>query len=1097
MGSAALAIGLIGSLLYATATAQAAPKPTAPEIPSGGNAQDITLVTGDRLTVYADGRVSIADNPARKGVRFQSYKEKGETYVVPSDAMPLIAAGRLDGLLFNVSKLIEFGYTTKRGDLPLILTNASSAKAAVSRAGVSVTHDLPAINGMAVKSKHQSATDFWQSLKSGDTKVWLDAIYRTHLDQSVPHVGAPTAWAAGYDGTGVKVAVVDTGIDATHPDLAGKVIASANFTTEADARDYHGHGTHVASTVAGTGAASSGANKGVAPGASLINSKVCVAANNGSCSESAILAGMQWAAQQGADVINMSLGGGDRPGIDPLEQAVNDLTASHGVLFVISSGNSQGLAQPRSVSSPSTADSALSVAAMDLSDNIAFFSNRGPRVGDAALKPDIAAPGVGITAARSSTSPGSGSYVDFSGTSMAAPHVAGAAAILAQRRPTWTPAQLKAGVMNSSVPNPSQGVFTQGAGRLNVARTANQFITSSPASVSFGRQAWPHNDDPLLTQTITFRNDGTSGVGLSLSVDARDPNGNAAPAGMFSLSTNFVSILPGSTASVTLTADTTVSSPDGFYGGWVLGVSSGGVTATSTAFGVDKGEEGYELTLNHLNRSGAETQAYGTIILKSDLSFGMGLGGTAGPVTTFLSPGTYLVSAMVFDGADTSVLMVPRLEMTQNRNITIDARTAQPVNITVPDPAATHWFTDIGGQLSINNINASVFNIVRAGENAYTAQVFSTSPVPNFTGKIVRTFGIPGTAGNFRNSPKVWHIGRYFNQHYPTGHTRTVAANELHTVTSHHTLHVAGSTGNKGAVSQPQNGSFDSSAQAPLGSDMPYSWTEYFDTTQGIRWSSTFDDRVESIDATIVGYTSGFTSYTGGASSTQHWNRPAYGPSFNGPLGTALWSVRSGNIMRFILPLFSDGDGHAGMQGSGVPSTGQITLRQGSTVIATGPFHTSQALQTNVPAGWLPYTLEVSVSRGAPVELGTQVSATYNFTSDTVAGNSVLRLQLWAVGFKPTLNAQNQAPKNTSFQIPVFPAAQPDSAASSVRTLNIDWSINDGATWTPATVTTVSGQRIVTIPHPNTTGFISLRAYVDDWANNSATQTIIRAYKIA
>ncbi len=1084
-------------MLYGTGAAQAAkpeaPKPIPPTNPTTTTtAHDVTLVTGDRLTVHSDGRVSIAPNPDRKGIKFMSYEDKGGRYVIPSDAIPLITAGNIDGQLFNVSKLIEFGYTTKRGDLPLIVTAGKSAKA--SATGATVTRELTAIKGLAVQSKHATATTFWENLKANGSKVWLDALYKPTLDQSVPHVGAPSAWAAGFDGTGTKVAVVDSGIDTTHPDLAGKVLASANFTTEPDARDYLGHGTHVAATVGGTGSSTLGAHAGVAPGAWLLNSKVCIADNT--CSQSAIIAGMQWAVDQGADVVNLSLGGGDTPGIDPLEQAINDLTASHGALFVVAAGNSNGQAGPRSVSSPSTADSALSVAAMDLSDNVAPFSNRGPRVGDAALKPDIAAPGVAITAARSTTSPGSGNHIDLSGTSMATPHVAGAAAILAQRHPTWTPAQLKAGVMNSSVPNPAHGVFTQGAGRLNVARTFAQTVTSSPASVSFGRQQWPHGDDPVLTQTITFRNDGTSGIGLSLSVDARDANGNPAPAGMFSISTNFVSMLPGATASITLTANTTVSSPDGFYGGWVTGIGSGGATATSTPFGVDKGEEGYELTLTHINRAGVATPAFGTIILKSDLSFGMGVGGVTGPLTTFLTPGTYLVSAMVFDGPDISVLMVPRLEMTQNRNITIDARTAQPVNITVPDPTAAHFFTDIGGQLSINNINASVFNIVRAGENAYTAQVFTPSPAQDFTGKIVRTFAVPGANNDFRNSPKVWHIGRYFNQSFPTGHTRAVTPSELHTVTASHTRHAAGSTGFKGAFSQPPTGSFNSAAQSTLPTALPFTRTEYYDTT-GIKWGPTFDEIVESSNATIVGLTAPFTQLNGGSSSTQSWNKPVYGPSFAGPLGSALWVVRSGDIMRFVLPMFSDPDGHAGIQtGTGVPLNGQFTLRQGSTVIGSFPFTSNNLIQLPVSPGWLPYTVEAFVERGAPVELSTRVSSTWAFTSDSVDPNSILRLAMWSVNFKPTLDAQNQAPKNTSFQIPLTATAQQDSPASSVRTLNVDWSIDDGATWTAATVTTVGGNRFVTIPHPNTTGFISLRAYVDDWANNSANQTIIRAYKI-
>ncbi len=97
---------------------------------------------------------------------------------------------------------------------------------------------------------------------------------------------------------------------------------------------------------------------------------------------------------------------------------------------------------------------------------------------------------------------------------------------------------------------------------------------------------------------------------------------------------------------------------------------------------------------------------------------------------------------------------------------------------------------------------------------------------------------------------------------------------------------------------------------------------------------------------------------------------------------------------------------------------------------------------------------------------------------------------------KPTLNAQHLAPKNTSFRIPLTAAAQRDSPSSGLRAVTVHWSIDDGATWTPATVTTVGGNRFVTIPHPNTTGFVSLRAYADDWANNSVNQTIIRAYRI-
>src|SRR5205814_2214191 len=107
-------------------------------------------------------------------------------------------------------------------------------------------------------------------------------------------IGAPTAWASGATGRGVRVAVLDTGIDATHPDVAGKVLTSANFTDSPDVVDRVGHGTHVAATIAGTGVASGGVHRGVAPDAQLVVGKVL--GDDGFGTDSQVIAGMQWAA---------------------------------------------------------------------------------------------------------------------------------------------------------------------------------------------------------------------------------------------------------------------------------------------------------------------------------------------------------------------------------------------------------------------------------------------------------------------------------------------------------------------------------------------------------------------------------------------------------------------------------------------------------------------------------------------------------------------------------------------------------------------------------------------------------------------------------
>ncbi|WP_160316950.1 S8 family serine peptidase, partial [Ardenticatena maritima] len=295
--------------------------------------------------------------------------------------------------------------------------------------------------------------------------IWYDEEVHTCLDVSVPKIKAPQVWDVGVRGAGVKIAVVDTGIDPNHPDFAGRIVAMTDFTGEG-AADNHGHGTHVASIAAGSGAASGGKFVGVAPEALLLAAKVLRGDGSGRTSD--VMAGVEWAVDEGAHVINLSLGSSfSCDGTDALSVLCNNAVAA-GVVVCVAAGNAGPSA--RTVGSPGCAADVITVGASDDNDAVANFSSRGPTA-DGRTKPDVLFPGVNIVAARASgTSMGTpvdASYTQASGTSMATPHAAGAAALLLAANPALTPAQVKE-IFRQAAIDLGLDPNTQGAGRVDV-----------------------------------------------------------------------------------------------------------------------------------------------------------------------------------------------------------------------------------------------------------------------------------------------------------------------------------------------------------------------------------------------------------------------------------------------------------------------------------------------------------------------------------------------------------------------------------------------------------------------------------------------------
>jgi subtilisin family serine protease len=579
-----------------------------PAVAQSSTTARVTLVTGDVVMLDTqDGKsvVSVTRPDGTPATKYHSYAVDKDVYVIPFDAQPLLASGQLDRRLFNVTGLIAQGYDDAHStSIPLIAQYARGKGAApAAPAGSRMKLGLRSIRGAAIAAEKKQAATFWEAIDDDTTKahtpkarlaggidrLWLDGKVQALLDQSVPQIGAPAAWAAGYDGTGVKVAVLDTGVDPNHPDLVGKILESRSFVPGESVQDGHGHGTHVASTIAGSGAASGGKFKGVAPGAQLLIGKVL--GNAGAGSYSGIIDGMDWAAHSGAKVVSMSLGGTASEGIDPMAEAVNQLTAETGVLFTIAAGNSGPGAS--TVGSPGIAAAALTVGAVDRADAVTDFSSRGPLF-DGGLKPEITAPGYKIVAARAAGTK-MGAVVDeyytaASGTSMATPHMAGAAAILAQEHPEWTAARLKSQLVSTAKTTPDTSVYAQGAGRTDVSRAVRQTV-SGPGVLDFGMQAW--GSTAPVEKQITYVNDGDQPVTLALTTTGA---GGQLPAGVLALGADTVTVPAHGTAGLTVTL-TSGGVTSGSYGAHVTATSGDGSTVVNTAVGFVKEAEHFNVTV--------------------------------------------------------------------------------------------------------------------------------------------------------------------------------------------------------------------------------------------------------------------------------------------------------------------------------------------------------------------------------------------------------------------------------------------------------------------------------------------------------------------
>jgi len=490
----------------------------------------------------------------------------------------ILAAATVAGFIATAPQVHRIKVIVQTRDL-------TAAEHAVQGAGGVITQPLSIINGFAatVPADALARLRAQQAIRAialdGPVHVLgqpdaskLRSVYQKS-------VNADKAWNSGYTGSGVTIAMVDTGI-APVGDLAGRIktvttdalglqtAPCMNFSGEPNCNDSYGHGTFIAGLAGSSGASSGGAYTGIAPDVKFVSVKI--AGRDGSADVSKVLAAIQWVVsykdKYGIKVLNLSLGtdSSQTYRTDPFDYAVEQAWQA-GIAVVVSAGNLGP--NPQTISKPADDPFVITVGAVDDKgtqglgdDELPNFSSRGPTAADGLTKPDVAAPGAHVPSLRA---PGSAvdtnfpTYIDAnyrrgSGTSMSAGIVSGSVALLLQAHPSWSPDRIKYALMSTAHNVASNDPNDVGSGEIDVQAALN-----APAG--------------LANQGVT-PGDGTGSIDLSrgsVQTQLNDPAGTVLTGLQTAQLLTFSNLLYITTPWTSLTWPVSQFAGSGWYGsGW-------------------------------------------------------------------------------------------------------------------------------------------------------------------------------------------------------------------------------------------------------------------------------------------------------------------------------------------------------------------------------------------------------------------------------------------------------------------------------------------------------------------------------------------------
>ncbi|MBU3863725.1 S8 family peptidase [Streptomyces sp. 4503] len=1080
---------------------------------TGGKQVTVTLVTGDKVLVTTDtsGRSSAAVLPREGGEQpmAQTYQMGKDLYVYPEGASQAIAQGKVDEQLFNVTGLIRQGYDDTHTDtLPLIATYRKSVnvadRAPAAPRGAERGLSLPAVNGVAIRADKDTAATFWQDItnsrsRSGSTvtKLWLDGKVEATLDRSTAQVHAPAAWAAGYDGKGTKVAVLDTGMDAEHPDLVDRAAASKNFTDAKSTDDRVGHGTHTASTVGGSGAASDGRKKGVAPGTSLLIGKVLN--DQGQGLDSWIIAGMQWAVDQKADVVSMSLGNptiGDCT--DPMAQATKELSKNTHTLFVVAAGNSGS--NTETVSSPGCVPGVLTVGAVDRDDTTAPFSSRGPVAVTHTLKPEIAAPGVDISAANAGGR-GVYAYRTMSGTSMATPHVAGAAAVVRQAHPDWTAQRIKAALVSSArTGGKVAGADQTGGGVLDVFGALNQKVLSAPA-VQAGSYNWPQDASDRTTVRVPLTNPGSTDLTVNLKVSGVHGNdGSDIHSGIVKLEDGKVRVPAGATVQVPLRIDPTARLKDAQYGA-VTGriLATGRDVHVSVPVTLYVQPETVTLRVKVIDRDGKPATGTSSLDLVSlDINKGERRSNSGASDQTYrVRPGDYALSGFVatYDAKNTaesvSYLGHPQLRLTRDTTIVLDARKAHRLSLRTDRPSTVKHTTfsyarewDDTWQLSGSLI---------AGDTVQKFYADVDGRARNGTFEFRPTWRATGSEDG---SSYVYNLSfptrgpLHFDQVYQPKDAKLAQVVETWKAMGKESDYI------DAMFIRPSGSGGGYIPVSPSGTvHVPGKRTAYYTPGDdawyhGAMTSFPFAAFMADHERT----------YRAGQRSGEEWYggplRPAAPRDADGKLMLA--AERQGDLIGIQTGLWLDGSRDHWSSGGSFGDLGNLVLKRNGEQIATSAWpYDAFKVPDEDSAYELTQNLEKIPSSDRNWLRSTAVTTTWAFRSHREPDVYSRGLPILFPAYDMPVDGLNTLPAQSGIKVGLSAEGHAGYTPGAIKAASLSYSYDDGTTWTKAPTEQQDGKWTAVLDHTGASGKqVTLKTAVTDTKGNAVTQTIKRAYDV-